>query len=104
MFAARSLNMSNDPRAARALLEALRAHKSEIILMTYTRLIGIGEPGSEDALIEALNTSSSKEMGEAYLNCGNAKLEAAARAWAGMHSYQVNPASSGGATKWGSAR
>lgn len=47
------------------------------------------------------------EMATMFLNCGNSKLEAAARHWAGIHHYQikvkikVNTTWYGASVKWG---
>jgi hypothetical protein len=48
-----------------------------------------GEPGSEDALIEALNKSGDDNMAEDFLNSGNQKLHDAAMAWADNHNYKT---------------
>jgi hypothetical protein len=40
-----------------------------------------GEPGSEDAMIDALKEFGDRQMASAFQNCGNAKLEKAANAW-----------------------
>jgi hypothetical protein len=60
-----------------------------VIAGAFSFFIQRGEPGSEDALIQALNAYGDKDMAEAFLNRGNSALEAAARQWAVAHGYQV---------------
>src|ERR1035438_1045624 len=67
------------------LLAALRDHDLEVIANVYAFFISRGEPGSEDILIEALDKSGDLNMAQAFLNCGNAKLEQFARSWAAQH-------------------
>ena len=61
------------------------------IRRSYKELILIGNPNTEDLLIKALNEYGYKNMAEDYLNCGNPKLEEAARKWAYKHGYKVVP-------------
>lgn len=62
---------------------------NEETVTVYFALIKIGRKGTEEALIEALNKFGYKRMAEDYLNCGNKKLEDAARQWAEEHGYEV---------------
>jgi len=69
--AASALVEINDPRVTSALLAALKEHDIPVIASTYFFFIHHGEPGSEDALIQALDTYGNKSMAESFLNCGN---------------------------------
>jgi HEAT repeat protein len=101
-LAAGVLARIKDPRAVMALLAALQQRNYTAIAGAYMFFVDRGEPGSEDALIEALNRSGSEQMAEYLLNCGNAKVEAAARVWAKRHNPEMKHQISG--VLWGSAR
>ncbi|MFZ0962033.1 MAG: HEAT repeat domain-containing protein [Terriglobia bacterium] len=73
----------NDPRAVGTL------QKTGHISSAVYELIETSEPGSEDALIAALNEFGTVEIARDFLNCGNSKLEEAARAWVAEHGYKV---------------
>jgi HEAT repeat protein len=102
--AAIALGGIKDPSAAGALLSALRKRDIEVVAEIHYFYINQGEPGSEDALIEALNRFGNKGMAESYLNCGNGRLAQAAREWATRNGYRIVTTSGGGAAQWGSAR
>jgi HEAT repeat protein len=102
--AAEALSNMNDPRAVSALLAAWKKGNSAVITGADFFFIQRGEPGSEDALIEALNQFGDREMAYDLLNCGNSKLEEAARAWAKSHGYQNMKIPGRGSAQWGSAR
>jgi HEAT repeat protein len=99
-----SLGEFRDPRAAAAL--GARAAQVMGVAADYASIIGRGEPGSEDALIEALDAYGNQRMAEVFLNCGNWKLADAARAWAKARGYKVKIADppGGGLVGWGSSR
>lgn len=100
--AAYQLGEIPDPRAAEALLDALRAHKEELIAGAMEFYVRRGDPASEDALIEALNTAGDSGTADVLLNSSNSKLEAAAEDWASKRGYRKMPIS-GKPTRWGSA-
>jgi HEAT repeat protein len=77
------------PRALSALLEVMTKRDSAVIAGNITFFLEIGEPGSEDALMEALKKSGNQEMATLFLNCGNSKLEEAGSAWATAHNLNV---------------
>lgn len=64
----------NDPEKLLPLLE------EEETVAIYGALIAIGESGTEEGLIRALNQHGYKAMAEDYLNSGNPNLEDAAEA------------------------
>jgi len=106
--AAEVLGEIKDPRSANPLLAALRQLDLAVIVAAYRFFIERGEPGSEDALIQALNAHGSGKMARDYLNCGNWALEAAAREWARQHGFKVVSWPSSGqareGVRWGSRR
>jgi HEAT repeat protein len=104
--AAYVLDSIGDPRAASALVTALRVPDLAVISGAHRFFIERGEPDSEDALIAALYKFGTSEMSENYLNCGNEKLRAAGRNWALHFRYQILqfPTSGGESPKWGRPR
>lgn len=65
--------------------------------------INLGIEGSDAALIRALNKYNSSDLAVDFLNCGNKKLDDAARDWAPKHGYKVINTSGGSAGPvWGS--
>ena len=56
-------------------------HNVYAIAGAFQFFIERGEPGSEDALIEALNKSGNLNLAYALLGCGNLKLEREANRW-----------------------
>ncbi len=91
-----------NPQLVSELMAALEASDSKFIATNYPFYIRLGQEGTEDALIRALTKAGTKEMCVDYLNCGNEKLDAAARTWAAKHKYEVNttPGSHDG-PQWG---
>jgi HEAT repeat protein len=87
-----ALGTIKDPRAVNALLALTKA------------MIAQGKSGSEAVLIEAFSELGNKDMAEAFLNCGNPKLKAAANAWATKHGVQIIQSDRRGQIRWGSGR
>jgi HEAT repeat protein len=85
---------------ATPLLKYLKAKKT---IRVYAAIIRIGQSGTEGALATALTRFGYKNMALDYLNCGNPKLDKAARAWATRHGYVVYTVagSGGGTVAWG---
>jgi HEAT repeat protein len=115
--AVEALGKINGPRAVAPLIAALKDADADVregatdalgqILgklgtSAVVPLIRRGEPGTEDALIQALNESNDREMAEDFLNCGNSKLEDAAGAWASKHGYRIESNPGRGHVGWGS--
>lgn len=86
--------MSDD--AYQPLLEALKKKSG-----AFYGLIRLGRPGTEPALIKALNTYGDKEMAEFYLNCKNTLLEQAAKDWASHNGYVIKYGIPGSGIYWG---
>ena len=102
--AARALEPINDPRVRALLLAALHERNVAVLAGAYTFYLDLGEPGTEDLVIEALNQFGDEYMSSFMLNCGNVRLEDAARAWS-LATYHVpaNPFVVGGVL-WGRSR
>jgi HEAT repeat protein len=98
-LAAEALSNMTDPRADKALTDALHEGNSPAIAGASLFFIFRGEPGSEDALIEALDQYGDEQMANLFLNCGNPKLEAAARAWGRKRRWEMQQQVSG--LMWG---
>lgn len=82
----------------------LRKKDTEVIAEIYQTFLQKAYPGSEPALIEALNGHGTLSMAEDFLNCGNSSLEIAAQEWANKNGYQVSSRqkmSHEGGAKWG---
>jgi HEAT repeat protein len=75
--------------------------KSKSTVQVYRPLIRIGQASAVPALVRALERFGNETMGETYLNCGQPKLEKAARAWAKAHGYVVVPSGGAGEEAWG---
>lgn len=97
------------PAAVRALVSIHRENATPLVkylasrstVQVYRPLIRIGQTTTVPALVKALQRFGSKTMGETYLNCGQPKLEKAARAWARAHGYIVVPSVGAGEEAWG---
>ncbi|HEV2486266.1 MAG TPA: HEAT repeat domain-containing protein [Terracidiphilus sp.] len=100
-IAAHALGEINDPQAVNFLSTALREHNTEVIAGASDFYIRRGDPGTEDALIDALNKSGDTDMAEELLNSGNTRLHDAASDWASANHYVVNYMPGGKATSWG---
>lgn len=101
-WAAGLLAETKDERAVEPMLAALGAGDLEVVAGAYRFFIGVGEPGTEEVLIRALNQYGTEEMAEAFLNCGNAVLKEAATTWAKEHGYIIVDSGSGNFPRWGS--
>jgi len=89
LLAAQALGQMKDPRAEKALLDALHEGNAPAIAGASLFFVFRGESGSEDALIETLNQYGDEQMANLFLNCGNPKLEAAARAWGHRRGWEM---------------
>jgi len=91
----------NWPFTKKVLLEDIESdyHAFENALFTF---IAIGKEQIIPILIDKLDTVGNKAIAEAYLNCGHAELEEAARAWAAKHDFSVKAGTGSEPVKWGS--
>lgn len=94
----------DDRAAASALMAALKQKRVELVSAAYGFFVVKGEAGSESVLIEALNRYGTRDMAVDYLNCGNARLQNTARAWASDHGYTITTVYGGARHKWRSQR
>jgi HEAT repeat protein len=99
-IAAHALGEINDPQAVNFLLKALREHNTEVIAGACDFFVQRGDPGTEDALIDALDRSGDTDMAQDLLNSGNTRLHDAANNWAAANHYEVNYMPGGKATSW----
>jgi HEAT repeat protein len=84
-----ALTQEKDSRPREALLAALDSRDIAIMAGAYGFYVGVGAPGSENALIAALDRFGDQAMAEYFLNCGNVALEDAAFAWAKNRGFQI---------------
>jgi hypothetical protein len=70
-------------------MAALKGKEEPVVGGAYRFFIGLGQEGSEDALIAALNGFGNKEMALDFLKCGNPKLADAGRLWARTNGYEI---------------
>ena len=96
-----ALGNIGSPEAVNFLLTALREHNAEVIAGADNFFIRRGEPGSEDALIEAFDKTGDQYMAADFLNSGNQKLHDAASSWASRNNYQITYSPGSGSTSWG---
>jgi len=89
LAAARTLGEIDDPHAANALTETLRAPNTEFVAAVYRFLIRRGQPGAESALVAALNAYGNPAMAEDFASSGNAALKTAAESWAGKSGFPL---------------
>ena len=101
LAAAKALGEMDDTQSVTFLLSALNSRNTEVIAGAFRFFIQRGVPGSEDALIEALNKSGDQYMAEDMINSGNTKLHDAASEWASAHNYEITYMAGGGSTSWG---
>lgn len=102
-LAALALSTMKDPRAHEALMKVLNERNSRAIFGIHTYYVKLGVPGSEPALIEALDKYPSREMAEEFLNSGNPALQEAAKQWAVRFKRTLRTASSATTVRWASA-
>lgn len=67
----------------------IESKKYKIIENALYAFIGIGKDEIIPILIKKLNDKGNKITAEAYLNCGHADLNEAARDWAKRHGYEI---------------
>lgn len=124
--AARSLGRIGDVRATKALVGLLgdsatrraavvalvaihrddagpltRYLRSRATVAVFRPLIRIGQNDTVDPLVTALERFGNTTMAEIYLNCGQPRLEKAARRWARDHGYIVVPGFGAAEEGWG---
>jgi hypothetical protein len=93
------------PAAERTFMATLMDRDLALIRAAYKTFIGVGQPGTENAMIDALNSLGDKDMAESFLRSGNGSLAAAARSWARTNGYEIVESSPYVSTvRWGSRR
>lgn len=84
---------STEPAEARgenALQESLKQRNFIVISAAIEYFVARGEKGSEDTLVEAMNSAGDDYVAEYLLVSGNMKLEDAGRAWLKEHHRSVD--------------
>jgi len=84
-----ALKRDEDSRPHDALVAALAAHDAAIMAGAYQFYVGLGAPGTEEALAAALDHFGDQQMAEYFLNCGNVSLEDAAIAWGQKQHFHI---------------
>lgn len=74
-------DFSSESRTKMALTDLLRRRDMEVIIEEYPVFIDLGLEGSEDPLIQVLNSRGNRQMAQDFINSGNPKLDAAATRW-----------------------
>ncbi len=72
-----------------ALLTALKERDLAVIRGAHQFYVSLGQPGSEDVLAESLDRYGDQAMAEYFLNCGDVKLEDAARLWGAKQRWKI---------------
>jgi HEAT repeat protein len=102
LAAARTLAEFDDTSADAALDEALKTPDDEMTAAAYRFLLRKGRPGTERALIGALNAYGRLDMAEDFVASGNPVLKMAAEYWASQHGFLLRGRSSTQeAVRWG---
>lgn len=89
-----------DPLVGEFLMAALQKKDIEVVAAAYRFFIRAGS--GEEQLVDALDEYGDEEMATVYLNCGNSRLEKAARDWVENRGGLIvwTPGISGGVS-WG---
>lgn len=86
----------------KVLIEDLKSKNDEVRNNALYASIGIGNPDIMSYLLELLNSRGNLQLAEAYLNCGNPTLEAAASEWSIDNGYAVQKLGEGNSpVRWG---
>ncbi len=85
----------------RVLLKDIDTGDKDIIAYALYSFIAIGKEEIIPVLIRKLYQEGTKEMAEAYLNCGHKKLYEAAENWAYQHGYRVSSGGGSAPVGWG---
>lgn len=83
-----------------ALLRAYARRDIPIIGGAWKFFVGRALAGSEPLLAASLDRVGTKEMAEAFLNCGNSRLHDAAQQWAPAHGFKIEMGH-GAVQRWG---
>jgi HEAT repeat protein len=91
-----------ETRIENALEASLKRQNDAVICAADSYFVWRGEPATENALVHALNAAGNQAMAEYLVVSGNAKLEAAGRAWLTAHHEFVDSHTFG--PMWGDSR
>jgi len=97
-----ALAASRAPEAHEFLVQALEKRDLRILTAVPGWYVGLGQPGSEPALLAALARYGDQEMALLLINSGNSALEDGARRWAEDNGYTVITTGISTVRPWGS--
>jgi hypothetical protein len=101
--AARLLESGGGDEADTVFIQALRRGDLMVVAAAHGFYVRRGEPGSEPAVVRALQQYGTKDMAVVLLNCGNTVLADAARAWARERGYKIEVESGRAPAVWGAS-
>jgi hypothetical protein len=93
--------IENWDKTSEVLLNDIRSRDYETIRNALYAIIGIGKKEMIPLLSNELEINGSKEMAEAYLNCGEENLEESAEIWANNHGYDITRTGGWAPISWG---
>lgn len=99
-YATRALLRTQRPTGIDAMRAAM-ATNLKLVADAYEALIELGDESFLPLLIRTLNSLGSSSMAVAFLNCGEPRLEDAAKRWARAHGYEITTGFGGGGKRWG---
>jgi len=90
-------------KTSKVLLDDVSSGDQRKVQNAVYCFVALGEPKVVDDLVRILDDHGDKDMAETFLNCGNDKLEQAARDWASKNGFQTMMLPAGSSHQnWGS--
>jgi HEAT repeat protein len=90
-------------KTSKVLLDDVSSGDQRKVQNAVYSFMALGEPKVLDDLVQILDDHGDKDMAETFLNCGNDKLEQAARDWASKNGFQTMMLPTGSSHQnWGS--
>jgi hypothetical protein len=83
------------------LLEDMQSGDNKRMYNAVFTFICLGREDIISELVMILTKQGSKEMAEAYLNCGNEQLRMSAEGWANRYGYTITPGQGSSPVSWG---
>ena len=94
----------NVEKTRRILEEDTQSGGKKWMYGVVLKFIGMGREELIGVLKMILDNAGSKEMAEAYINCGNEQLRMSAESWASVHGYTIMQGSASSTAVWGKRR
>lgn len=76
-------------KTRQVLLDDVSSNNHQKMENAVYSFMAMGDPKVVDDLVQILDEQGDKDIAETYLNCGNDRLEQAARDWASKNGYQT---------------